>query len=103
MKGMSIEKAKAELQAAMSGPAGRQWVYGPAVSAVLAALEKAEHQLAELEPRKGRITESIIDTICLNAAEIHNFGRGVSDDRAQDIIDNIRLIADTAVEAGKHS
>lgn len=51
MSGMSIEKAKAELQAAMSGPAGRQWVYGPAVSAVLAALEQAEKRVAEQEAR----------------------------------------------------
>ncbi|MDU2939892.1 hypothetical protein ACMGGS_18755 [Superficieibacter sp. BNK-5] len=47
--GMSIEAAKAELQAAMSGPAGRHWNYGPAVSAVLEALEQAERRVAELE------------------------------------------------------
>lgn len=39
--GMSIEVAKAELQEAMSGPAGRHWNYGSAVSAVLATLEQA--------------------------------------------------------------
>lgn len=49
--GMRIEVAKAELQAAMSGPAGRQWMYGPAVSAVLAALEQAEQRITELEAR----------------------------------------------------
>ncbi len=45
---MKIEKAKAELQTAMSGPAGRQWSYGPAISAVLVALEQ---RIAELEAR----------------------------------------------------
>ena len=49
MKGMSIQMARAELQEAMSGPAGRHWNYGPAVSAVLAALEQAEQRIAELE------------------------------------------------------
>ncbi len=52
MKKMTIEKAKAELHAVMSGPAGKQWNYGPAVSAVLAALEQAEQRIAELEARK---------------------------------------------------
>lgn len=51
MKRMTIEKAKAELQAAMSGPAGRQWSYGPAVSTMLAALAQAEQRVAELEAR----------------------------------------------------
>ncbi|WPO97438.1 hypothetical protein SFA32_12540 [Buttiauxella sp. HR94] len=48
---MTIEKAKAELHAAMSGAAGRQWSYGPAISAVLAALGQAEQRIAELEAR----------------------------------------------------
>ena len=48
---MKIEKAKAELRAAMSGPAGKQWSYGPAVSAVLAALAQAEQRITELESR----------------------------------------------------
>lgn len=103
MKKMTIEKAKAELHAAMSGPAGRHWNYGPAVSTVLAALERAEQRIAELESRKVKLPESVINTVCLTAAEIHNFGRGVSDDRAQDIIDYIRLIAGADFEAGKHS
>lgn len=47
MNGMSIEKARSELQAAMSGPAGRQWSYAPAISAVLDALEQAEQRIAE--------------------------------------------------------
>lgn len=51
MNGMTIEKAKAELQAAMSGPTGRQWSYGPAVSTVLAALAQAEQRIAELDSR----------------------------------------------------
>lgn len=51
MKSMTINKAIAELQAAMSGPAGRHWNYGPAISAVLAALGQAEQRIAELEAR----------------------------------------------------
>jgi|GEM_PF-1807746 len=49
--GISIEAAKDELQAAMSGPAGRHLSYGPAVSTVLAALAQAEQRVAELEAR----------------------------------------------------
>jgi len=49
--GMRIEVAKAELQAAMSGPTGRYWSYTPAVSAVMAALEPAEQRITELEVR----------------------------------------------------
>lgn len=49
---MKIEKAKAELQAATSGPGGIYWRYTPAISTVLAALERAERQIAKLEARK---------------------------------------------------
>ncbi|WP_222890466.1 hypothetical protein [Enterobacter sp. C2] len=49
--GMSIEVAKAELQTAMSGPVGRQWSYGPAVTTVLVALAQAERRIAKLEAR----------------------------------------------------
>lgn len=48
---MRIEKAKAELLAATSGPGGRYWRYTPAISTVLAALERAERQIAKLEAR----------------------------------------------------
>ncbi|GEM_PF-5974437 len=50
-RGISTEVAKAELQTAMVGPAGRQWCNGPAVSTVLAALAQAEQRIAELEAR----------------------------------------------------
>lgn len=49
--GISIEVAKAELQSAMYGSAGKQWSYGPAVSTVLDALEQAEQRIVELEER----------------------------------------------------
>lgn len=49
MSGMSIGKAKSELQAAMSGSTGRQWCYTQAVTAVLAVLEEAEQRIAELK------------------------------------------------------
>lgn len=60
MKKMTVEKAKAELQTAMSGPAGRHWNYGPAVSAVLEALEQAEQRIAELEKWVRGVEESMI-------------------------------------------
>ncbi|WP_376750217.1 ead/Ea22-like family protein [Atlantibacter hermannii] len=40
-----------------------------------------------------KLPESVIDAICLTAAEIHNLGRGVSDERAQEIINSIRCAA----------
>lgn len=49
MIGMSIGKARSELQAAMSGTTGRQWCYTPAVTAVLAALEEAEQRITDLK------------------------------------------------------
>ena len=48
---MKIEKAKALLQAATSGPGAIYWRYTPAISTVLAALERAERRVAELEGR----------------------------------------------------
>jgi len=48
-------KKMTELHAAMSGPAGRHWNYGPAVSTMLAALERAEQRIAELESRKVKL------------------------------------------------
>jgi len=56
---MKIEKAKAELRAAISGPAGRHWNYGPAVSAVLAALEQAEQRIAELLAERDDVIRAI--------------------------------------------
>ncbi len=49
----------------------------------------------ESEARKFtvKLPESVIDAICLTAAEIHNLGRGVSDERAQEIINSIRCAA----------
>ncbi|KQN46667.1 hypothetical protein ASE93_15525 [Serratia sp. Leaf50] len=38
---------------------------------------------------KSQVAE-LIDIICLTAAEIHNHGHGVSNDKAQDIIEGIR-------------
>ena len=40
-----------------------------------------------------KLPESVIDAICLTAAEIHNLGRGASDERAQEIINSIRCAA----------
>ncbi|MER5005968.1 ead/Ea22-like family protein [Atlantibacter hermannii] len=54
-----------------------------------------EERIAELEARTVtvKLPESVIDAICLTAAEIHNLGRGVSDERAQEIINSIRCAA----------
>lgn len=60
----------------------------------------AEKRVAELEARTFKLPESVIDSICLTAAEIHNLGRGVSDERAQDIIDSIRCAAGINLETG---
>ncbi|ELY4471583.1 hypothetical protein QBS66_13545 [Cronobacter sakazakii] len=60
----------------------------------------AEKRVAELETRTVKLPESVIDSICLTAAEIHNLGRGVSDERAQDIIDSIRCAAGINLETG---
>ncbi|EPF5352230.1 ead/Ea22-like family protein [Cronobacter sakazakii] len=62
--------------------------------------EAAEKRVAELEARTFKLPESVIDSICLTAAEIHNLGRGVSDERAQDIIDSIRCAAGINLETG---
>ncbi|ELQ6142767.1 hypothetical protein SMX74_002526 [Cronobacter sakazakii] len=65
-----------------------------------ARAEAAEKRVAELEARTFKLPESVIDSICLTAAEIHNLGRGVSDERAQDIIDSIRCAAGINLETG---
>lgn len=48
-----------------------------------------------------KLPESVIDSICLTAAEIHNLGRGVSDERAQEIINSIRCAAGIKLEVGE--
>jgi len=47
-------------------------------------------------PQQKLLSDSLVDTVCLTAAEIHNLGRGVSDDKAQGIIDNIRALLEAA-------
>lgn len=48
-----------------------------------------------------KLPESVIDAICLTAAEIHNLGRGVSDERAQEIINSIRCAAGITLVVGE--
>lgn len=50
---MNIEQAKKDLLEALSGPGGKNWGYGPAVQAVLKALDSAESTL-EREREKSR-------------------------------------------------
>lgn len=57
--------------------------------------------LLEARTVSVKLPESVIDAICLTAAEIHNLGRGVSDERAQDIIDSIRCAAGIKLEVGE--
>lgn len=49
-------------------------------------------RIAELESRTVtvKLPEEAVDQVCLAAAEIHNRGNGVSDDKAQFIINRIR-------------
>lgn len=58
---------------------------------------------SELEARTVtvKLPESVIDAICLTAAEIHNLGRGVSDERAQEIINSIRCAAGITLDVGE--
>lgn len=59
-------------------------------------------RIAEMEASTltVKLPEAVIDAICLTAAEIHNLGRGVSDDRAQEIIDSIRCAAGITLKVG---
>lgn len=60
-------------------------------------------RIEELEARtvSVKLPESVIDAICLTAAEIHNLGRGVSDERAQEIINSIRCAAGITLVVGE--
>ena len=70
------------------------------MAAALAMRDDMRNARSLLEARTAsvKLPESIIDAICLTAAEIHNLGRGVSDERAQDIIDSIRCAAGIKLE-----
>lgn len=50
-KGIDIEEAKAELQAAISAPGGQYWSYTPAVSSLIEALEQAQHEYQAIEQK----------------------------------------------------
>lgn len=77
-----------------------EFVFYSDYEALKDALEAAQKRIVELEARKFRLPESVIDAICHTAAEIHNLGRGVSDDRAQEIINSIRCAAGINLETG---
>lgn len=69
----------------------------PEFGEMTVTLQKVEgktpgQRIAELESRTVKLPESIVDKVCLTAAEIHAQGSGVTDDKAQDIIDRIREI-----------
>ena len=50
-KGMDIEEAKAQLQAAISAPGGKYWSYTPAVSSLISALEQAQQEYQAIEQK----------------------------------------------------
>lgn len=62
-------------------------------------LARAQCRIAELESapsgmmkrKRAELPENVIAEVCLAAAEIHNRGCGVDDDKAQFIIDRIRM------------
>lgn len=69
----------------------------PEFGEMTVTLQKVEgktpgQRIDELESRTVKLPESIVDKVCLTAAEIHAQGSGVTDDKAQDIIDRIREI-----------
>lgn len=57
-------------------------------AAMLSAAPKSE---LEARPLCVKLPDELIDQVCLAAAEIHNRGDGVNDDKAQFIIDRIRM------------
>lgn len=54
---MNIEKAKAELQAAMTGQAGKNWSYGPAVKTLLNELAAKDAELQEYRKAAQPLTD----------------------------------------------
>lgn len=74
---MNIAKAKAELQAAMTGPAGKNWSYGPAVKTILNELAAKDAELKEYRKRALSLPDALdavvdqvlaVDTIASTAA-----------------------------------
>lgn len=65
-------------------------------------MDAAEKRIVELEASK-QPTNEVVDQVCLAAAEIHNRGNGVTDDKAQFIIDRIRgyLASASTVDLGE--
>ncbi|OBU10596.1 hypothetical protein [Providencia alcalifaciens] len=49
-------------------------------------------ELIRSESVEKAIPEAVIDQVCLIAAEIHNRGQGVGDEKAQSTIDRIREV-----------
>jgi len=68
-----------------------------------ALIAEQAKRITELEARAVtvKLPDSVIDAICLTAAEIHNLGRGVSDNRAQEIINSIRCAAGITLDVGE--
>lgn len=62
-------------------------------SRLAVALANANKRIADLETRP--FLSAVIDDVCLAAAGIHCLGRGVDDDKAQEIIDSIRARLET--------
>ena len=52
---------------------------------------KQLNEIAGLKRKCVELPENVIDEVCLAAAEIHNLGCGVDDNKAQFIIERIRM------------
>lgn len=83
----SLEAHIAELQGVIDGPGGKRWLYGPAVSALIAALEQSqanrdswkqiaqkniserETDIDELVKARNRITELESSALCVKSTD----------------------------------
>lgn len=92
-----LESSHNALRKAMAGihnTISRDGSYTP-LAAIMSAAKRAHEEsatvaLMEASPLAVKLPEEAIDQVCMAAAEIHNLGLGVNDDKAQFIINRIR-------------
>lgn len=94
----SLREHMAALNAAQSRIAELEALIAEQDKRMITYADIATKNASEARTVRVKLPESVIDAICLTAAEIHNLGRGVSDERAQDIIDSIRCAAGIKLE-----
>lgn len=82
-----------EAMAGIHNTISRDGAYTP-LAAIMSAAKRAHEESANIVPVASplavKLPAELIDEVCLAAAEIHNRGNGVDDDKAQFIIDCIR-------------